>query len=459
MSSNVIPKLMENVRKTIEQHGMFDNVNKALIAFSAGPDSVCLLDVLHSHFGVNIEFELVYVNHGLRSGKALALEEKMTKEYAARYGLKSEILRIKVRKKKLGIEAAARASRHRALLKYLRNIDAQRVVLGHNLDDFVETFLLNITRGSGMRGFRSIPATRLPFVRPLINVKKSDILRYLKAKKLPYAVDETNLSPAYRRNLLRIKVLPILRKINPEIHEAVRREIEILKQDDEYIWKQAEKTYPRVARVEKDCILLDLRKIVRYNLSLVNRLLMKATLDLVGSLDGFESKHYHAVVNLKNKESGKRVTLPKGLYAQREHEKIIIGWRRPKARIEVPIHINGADFAVGGYKLNIRVLEKWNLGRRYRNCEVFDLDTIELPLFVRNRRNGDLIETKIGRKKVKKIYSEHRIGPRVSENTMLLCDQRGVLWILGVARAFRGFVGKETKRFLVVDFERIDQRS
>ncbi|MGB7054855.1 MAG: tRNA lysidine(34) synthetase TilS, partial [bacterium] len=263
----------------------------------------------------------------------------------------------------------------------------------------------------------------------------------------------------YRRNQLRIKVLPILQKINPEIHEAVRREIEILKQDDEYIWKQAEKTYPRVARVEKDCVLLDLRKIVRYNLSLVNRLVMRAIQDLVGSLDGFGSKHYHAVVNLKNKESGKKVTLPKGLYAQREREKIVIGCRRPRARIEVPLHINGGDSAVGGCKLNIRILERWNLSRRHRNCEVFDLDSIELPLFVRNRRNGDLIETKIGRKKVKKIYSEHRIGPRVRENTMLLCDQKGILWILGVARAFRGFVGKETKRFLVVDFERIDQRS
>ena len=358
MSSKTVRTLVENARKSVEQHHMFEKVKKAIIAFSAGPDSVCLVDVLHGQFAATIEFELVYVNHGLRAKKALALEERMTKEYATRYGMKSKILRVNVRKSKMGIEAAARAARHRVLQKHLTKTGAQRIVLGHNLDDFVETFVMNVIRGSGMRGFRSIPAIRMPFVRPLINVKKRDIMHYLRVRKLPYAVDQTNLSPAYRRNLLRIKVLPILRKINPEIHETVRRESEILKQDDEYIWHQVERAYPKVVLSEKDCLLLDLHKIVRYNHSLVIRIVMKAILDIAGTLDGFESKHYHAVISLTNKESGKKVALPKGLYAQREHEKIVIGYRRrrPRVRIEAPLCIDGGDLAVGDFKLSVRIL-------------------------------------------------------------------------------------------------------
>jgi tRNA(Ile)-lysidine synthase len=459
MNDEAVQLLIDNVRKCVKEHGMLDNVKKAIIAFSAGPDSVCLLDALQSLFGASIEFELVYVDHGLRSRRAIAREERMTKEYAARYRIRSEIIKIKVAKSKLGIEATARMARQRVLLKYAKRTRAQRIVLGHNLDDFVETFLLNIIRGSGMRGFRSIPAIRLPFVRPLINVKKQDILRYVQARKLPYAVDKSNLSPAYRRNLLRIKVMPILQNINPEIHEVVRRETEIIKQDDEYIWKQAEKAYPRVVCSEKDCVLLDLHKIVRYNHSLVSRIVMKAILDIAGSLDGFESKHYHAVVGLTNKESGKKITLPKGLYAQREHEKIVIGYRRLKKSIEIALRVNGHDFIVGEYKLNLRILKRWNVRKKPGDCEIFDLDKIVLPLYVRNRRDGDLIETKIGRKKLKKIFSEHRIASRVREKMMLLCDQKGILWLLGVTRAFRGFVGKGTKRCLAVSCERIDQRS
>ena len=216
--------LADRVRATVEQYRMFDKVSKAIVAFSAGPDSVCLLDMLHELLGGAVEFELVYVNHGLRSKKVLRREEKLTEVYATRYKIKHKILNIKVRKQKEGIEAAARTARYRALSRYQRKTGADRIVLGHNLDDFVETFVLNIVRGSGMRGFRSIPAVRLPFVRPLINIRKADVLHHVRKKRLSYAVDETNLSPDYRRNLLRLKVLPILLKINPELRETIRRE-------------------------------------------------------------------------------------------------------------------------------------------------------------------------------------------------------------------------------------------
>jgi tRNA(Ile)-lysidine synthase len=411
---------------------------------------------MHKVTGARIALELVYVNHGMRPARALTREEKMARDYAARYGLPLKILKINVRQRKLGMEAAARASRYRALLQYSAKKGAQRIVLGHNLDDVVETFLLNILRGSGVRGLRSIPAKRGLFVRPLINVKKSDVLRYLRARKLSYAIDKTNLSLAHRRNLLRIKVLPVLQKLNPEIHGAVRREIEILRQDDEYIWGQVEKVYPKVVYTEKDCVLLDLLKIVRYNVSLVNRIVMKAILDTVGSLDGFESKHYHAILSLINKQSGKRVVLPKGLYALRDRETIVIGHRRPKASMVKAVRVGVGVSVIGDHKLRLRVLDKWNSRQSRSNREVFDLEALDVPLYVRSRKDGDTIKTKIGRKKVKKIFSERCISTRIRDRALMLCDQKGILCILGVARAFRGFVSEKTKRFLVVDFGSID---
>jgi tRNA(Ile)-lysidine synthase len=456
MRTKVIQSVIKNVTESIERYRMFDKVEKVLIAFSAGPDSVCLLDIMHKLMSKNVEFELVYINHGLRSARALAREEKMTMDYAARYGVEAKILRIIVRKRKLGIEAAARASRYRVLQRYCVKTGAQRILLGHNLDDVVETFLLNILRGSGARGLRSIPATRWPFVRPLINVKKADVMSYLQARKLTYAIDRTNLSLAQRRNLLRIKVLPILRKLNPDIHSAIKREIEILKQDDEYIWAQVRKVYPKVAYAEKESILLDLHKIVRYNLSLVNRIVMKAILDTVGSLDGFESKHYHAILSLIGKQSGKRVVLPKGLYALRDRDRILIGHRKPKPRTAGPMRIGVGESVIGNHRLRVRVLDEWNLRQNPKNCEVFDLDMLDGPLYVRGRKDGDIIDTKIGRKKLKKVFSEQRIRARMRDSALILCDQKGILWILGMARAFRGFVSEKTKRFLVVEFEHID---
>lgn len=456
MTPAVVQKLRANVRRTIEQYQMFENVRKVIIGFSTGPDSVCLLDALHHLLSGEIELEIVYVNHGLRSKSVLGREEQLLRRYAARYGLNSNIVTVKVVNKGEGPEAAARAARYTALLGHMKKISAQRIVLGHNLDDLVETFLLNVIRGSGLRGLGAMPASRFPIVRPLINCKKSDIMKYLKLRKLPYAVDETNRSLAFRRNLLRMRIVPVLEKINPEIHGAVKRDIEILKQDDAYLWSLAERAYSKSAHLDKDGVSLDLHRIVRYNPSLLNRMVMKAVRDLLGSLDGFESKHYHAIANLIRKELGKKIALPKGLYAQKERESVFIGWSRTRRRIAIAVDIGQRSLIIGNRRLRIRILKRWNFKKNRPDCEAFDLDEIRLPLEIRNRLEGDSIVTKIGRKKLKKVFNERKIAPRRRDDLLLLCDQVGILWIIGVARAFRGFVSKSTKRFLVVDFENIN---
>jgi tRNA(Ile)-lysidine synthase len=453
---DVVGKLCSEVRATVNAHRMFEDVHKAIIAFSSGPDSVCLLDILQSHFGKKVKFELVYVNHGLRSRSILAREERMVKKYALRYGLQSTILRVSIEKQKEGLEATARKERYQALRNHMITAGAERIVMGHNLDDFVETFLLNMIRGSGVRGFRSIPAVRLPFVRPLINSKKSDIISYLKARRLFYSIDRTNLLLHHRRNFIRLKVLPLLEEINPEIHEAIRRESQIMKQDDEYLSAVATKAYKRVVRYEKECVLLDLSPLVRYNAAVVSRIVMKAIQDLRGDLGGYESKHYNAIINLMYEEKGKRVTLPKGLYAIRENDRIVIGHRRARREFDNTLDIVPGEFTVCDYRLRFRVLKECNFRRLRGKSEVFDLETLQLPLHVRNRRYGDIIETKVGKKKVKKVFNEKRMTVRQRDDVLMLCDQRGILWIPGVTRAFRGYVNQETKNFLVVKFERID---
>lgn len=454
-------RLIRTVEATVREHRMFDRVSKALIAFSAGPDSVCLLDVLHTLYAGKVEFALVYVNHGLRPQKVLLREEAKTRFYAARYGTGCEIRRVRIRSRGLGAEAGARAARYRALELCLEKSKAQRIALGHNLDDFVETFVLNIVRGSGLRGLASIPAKRLPYVRPLIDCEKKDILDYLKTRRLSYAVDRTNRSLDYRRNMIRMKIVPVLRSINPEIHQTIRRAAQILKRDDEYIRQQAADVYVRATKQEKDCILLDINALMSYNPAVVSRLVMKAIEELSGSLDGYESKHYQAIAGLTAKEHGKKTNLPKGIYAQRERDNVVIGRVRPAGPVQVPVAIDARSVTIGDHVLRLK------LGRGPRDTdtdtepharrEVFDVDQLHLPLYVRNRKPGDWIETKIGRKRLKKVYSEQQIVPRKRGTTLLLCDQQGVLWVVGFVRAYRGFVSGKTKRTLAVEFERIDR--
>jgi len=454
MNSGIREKVLSKAKKTVERHNMLKGVKKMVIAFSSGPDSVCLLDVLHTLFGKKIEFRIVYVNHGLRPQKYLTKEENLTKRYASQYNVRYKIIQVNVRKKRVGIEAAAREQRYQALLNYMNSINAQRVCLGHNADDMVETFFMNLLRGSGTRGLKSIPAVRVPFIRPLINIKKTEILEYLKGKKLNYSMDETNRLLGYRRNLLRHKIIPELIKINPELHETIKREIELLRQDDDYLEKQARRVYRQVTEREFNHVLLDINEILKYNLSVVKRVLMDVIKELLGSLDGFESKHFQAITGLKDKESGKRISLPKGLYAQREYGSIVIGSVRPIREKVLYIAPENEFVIFGDSIVKTRVVKDFDLKLRRADCEVFDLDRIEPPLFIRNKKSGDYIEAKVGKKRLKKIYHEYRIPLRRRNELMMLCDQKGILWILGVVRAFRGFINKKTKKILVVEFER-----
>ena len=163
---------------------MFKSVKRVVIAFSSGPDSVCLLDTLFNFYHDKIDFHLVYLNHGLRPQEYLSKEEALTKKYAMKYNIKYKIIPLKVSRTNLGSEGTARQMRHKVLCKYLRRINGQVIALGHNLDDVVETFFMNLIRGSGARGLRSIPAKRQPFVRPLIDLKKIEIIKYLRNKRL-----------------------------------------------------------------------------------------------------------------------------------------------------------------------------------------------------------------------------------------------------------------------------------
>jgi tRNA(Ile)-lysidine synthase len=448
--------LIEKVKATIEAHNMLKGVDKLIIAFSSGPDSVCLLDTLHRLYGKKIDLCLVYVNHGLRSKRILESEENLARKYASKYGCEYKVIKVKIKKKKIGLEAAAREKRYSVLLDYLKKVNAQYIALGHNLDDMLETFFMNLLRGSGARGLRSIPPVRPPFIRPLINLKKTEILKYLKEKKLSYSLDETHVKLNYRRNLLRHKIIPQLMKINPELQETVKREIEILKQDDDYLDGQAGKVYKNVVKRELNYVSLDINKILRYNLSIVKRVLMRVIKELRGDLTGFESKHFEAVIGLTTKGSGKRINLPKGLYAQREYDNILIGIAKPVELTEIPVGTRTKGLTIGRAILRTRTVSRFKLTHKKSNCEVFDLQKIRPPLVVRNRREGDYIETKIGKKKIKKIFGEFKIPLHKRNEIMMLCDQRGILWVLGVARAFRGFITKSTKKMLVVEFEGLD---
>lgn len=216
--------MLSAVLHTISRRGLFRPGDRVLVAVSGGPDSMALLAVLWELAPrLGLEIEVATVDHGLR--REAAAEGELVAERARALGVPWHGLRVEVRSGggHGGLQEAARRARLGALLACAESNDCARVALGHQADDQAETVLFRILRGTGLRGLAGIPYIRPPYVRPLLDVPRSQILAYLRRRSLPFVADPSNADPRFARARLRDTVLPALRRENPRVGEALRR--------------------------------------------------------------------------------------------------------------------------------------------------------------------------------------------------------------------------------------------
>lgn len=220
--------MLSRVCHTIRTHRLVDRRDRLLIAVSGGPDSMALLTVLWELVPrLELHLEVATVNHGLRSDAST--EIALVAERAAALGLVHHVLPVDVAGARrsaaagrAGIQESARRLRLGALAELAERRGLRRVALGHQADDQAETVLFRILRGTGLRGLAGIPYRRDPFVRPLLDVTREDALRYLRKRSVPFATDPSNEDRRYARSRIRHDVLPLLRRENPRVAEALR---------------------------------------------------------------------------------------------------------------------------------------------------------------------------------------------------------------------------------------------
>ena len=215
--------MLSTIIQTIGCHALFAPGDRVLVGVSGGPDSMALLAALWELAPrLELSLEVATVDHGLRSVDA---ELALVQERTAAMGLPWHRLAVDVRAggASRGLQEAARRARLTALEQLAQTRGCRRVALGHQADDQEETVLFRIIRGTGLRRLAGIPYLRAPFVRPLLDVTRAQVLRYLARRSLPFARDPSNEDLRFARARLRQVVLPVLRRENPRIGEALRR--------------------------------------------------------------------------------------------------------------------------------------------------------------------------------------------------------------------------------------------
>jgi len=472
--------MINKVRKTICDYAMVQRSDRILIALSGGPDSVCLLYLLcELKKELGFKLHLAHLNHGIR--REAAGDVNYVRQLSRKFNIpltvaKRDIPKI-VKEKGGSIEMVARDIRYHFLTKTAKEVGANKIALGHNQDDQVETFLLNFLRGAGITGLSGMPAKRklepaknksIFIIRPLIKTSRKEILAYLSKKGLHPRFDSSNLDSVYKRNKIRLKLLPLLKnEYNPNIKNVIARTTQIFEEENAF-WQNYLKTiFKNIVTKAKKGIQLDVRKLLTQAKAVQNRVIQEALKQFSGDLKGVSFEHIVAIRKLCRREQGRKVlTLPGGLQAVKDYGALILERCRPEPSyfFELSVKTPGENlFSDLSSKLEVR-LQNYNENniRRFINKmrsvsvgekfeAIFDKDKLKFPLIIRNKRPGDRFQ-QLGFSdftKLKNYFINKKIGLLERKKIPLLIDSQGrIAWVIGNEIANWSKVTKKTKKIL-----------
>lgn len=456
--------MIEKVKKTINRHQMLDEGDTVVVALSAGADSCALLSVMADlRNEYDLKIIVAHFNHDLRSGESDA-EEIFCRNIALKYQLPFKTGKMASVSVPRGMspEDYYRKARYRFLDQVATEYKAKKIALGHHLNDQAETVLLNILRGSGMEGLKGIlPVRDQRFIRPLIDISRPELMEYLKIKDIQYCNDSSNKSLAFLRNRIRMELIPLLKDgYNPQIEKELAQMAQIISRDHKCLDHYTREILDSEnIQKNKHYTSFSAGYFARLPEALKYRFVKALLEGMTSDGKGIYYSHIHSVVDLaRQNHTGKQVSLPFGLFAEKQYDIILIkkGQTTDKKDYQYSISIPGTvDLKERGIIISARQGWRDEVDFNQRGRFYFDLDEIRGDLTIRNRRPGDWFEPlgTVGRQKVKKLFIDHKIPRPDRNNVAILADEISVLWIENMHLSERVKISQKTSRVLILEIK------
>lgn len=290
--------------------------------YLAGPDSICLLDILNEikiQGIINFNLFVAHINHMIRE-EAIE-DEEYVKKYCKDNNIKFFSKRIDIiaesKKNKTGTEETGRKARYDFFEEILNKTNSNKIATAHTANDNAETVLMNIIRGSGTSGLKGIQAVREnKFIRPLIDITKEEIEQYCEERNLNPRIDKTNKENIYTRNKIRNLLIPYIQKeFNPNIIKTLNRLSEISNKENEYLENVVENTYKEIVIQENlepnnKYIELDLKKFNLLEKVIKSRIIIYTISKLLGNCQGIELIHIKDIIKLCENNIGNKFLIP-----------------------------------------------------------------------------------------------------------------------------------------------------
>ena len=433
------------VGRTAGRFGM--DLSRPLAMVSGGPDSVALLRVILDLGGHPV---VLHVDHGLR-GEGSHEDAAFVAELCERLGVRCEVRRLSLGEG-ANLQERAREERYRLAGETAGALGLRTIAVGHTADDVAETVIMNLARGSGLRGLSGIPPVRGRLARPLIETTREEVLGYLAGLGQTYRTDPTNLTGKYARNRIRLEVLPVLEELYPGAARNLTRAAALAREDLAVL----EELAGEVIEERGEEVAIPRRALERLPPALRRHAVRRAYSTLLPDAPPLASALVGAVVDLtKGGEGTRTLDLPGGVVAAARPEELALYTRVEPSDIGEDLRVGETVFA--GWKVSVRAAEGYDPGDAGRP-EVAYLDAAKGPYGVRLAREGDIIRPLGlgGTRKVLRAMMDRKVPRDLRRRTPVVVDAGGeVAWVFLGELGERFKVDETTQSILRLEVEKV----
>ena len=429
----MVQKIINNFHKTPGWQ-----TKKYLLAVSGGVDSMVLTDVLKK---LELNFELAHCNFKLRGADSNA-DQVFIEKYAKKQNIPVHIKICDVTRSK-NIQIAARKARYQWFNYLLDKHNFDYILTAHHLDDSIETFFINLLRSTGLKGLTGI-GSHQKIYRPMIDVTRTEILKYAAQNQVLWREDRSNSSDKYKRNFIRHRIIPKLVELHPGFYKSFSKTFGFLQQSQSVIEEWFENTKQKIVSTEANVLKLDIHKFEKVN---------QKELFLFQWLSEYGFSDIEMAKQLLQNQSGKEI-FSKEFRLTKHGDFLLLQKIETGNRQVYKLYEN-----TKGIKYPLQL--KWEIIDRNEiddtvfksasNNEIFiDYDLLKFPLILRKWEAGDYFYPlgMSGKKKISDYFTDIKLSRPDKEKMWLICNRNDIVWVTGKRMDERYKITSRTKKIL-----------
>ena len=436
--------MLSNFNNHISSRFPFLENTKLFLAVSGGLDSMVLLHLFQQ---LPYEITVLHCNFQLRGLESFG-DQNFIQNYCDQNNIPVFITQFDTeafaKDYKLSTQVAARELRYNWFYELLETHKFDYILTAHHADDNLETFIINLSRGTGLDGLTGIPEQNDKIIRPLLPFSRDEILKYAQENNIEWREDSSNSSNKYLRNKIRHDLVPILKEINPDFLKVFQKTQSYLQESKEMVEDASIMIYQQVAKEAGDDIHFDLNQLKK---------LPNYKSYLYQWLNEFGFLAWNDIYDLVDGQSGKQVFSTEFRLLKNRHTLILSPISEMSEKEEFEINENDKEV---NFPLKLKLCNVSHITIDSNKAIFVDAEKIRFPLILRKWKVGDSFQPfgmEGKSKKVSKLFKDEKLSLIEKENIWLLCSNNQIVWVIGIRQDERFKIENPSNKILKIELQ------